>query len=168
MGDGPRSYDAILDEDLVCLATLAHQDRKGFMQRNPHHGGLNDRIVLVALCQGAALHYLNGTNGVQDFDVWTFYDGSGTAPAYPPRRRGRALFESVRFADCDKRVDLLGRSLPPSLEKDPLIRVRDYLNKRPTRSAYELSCKAVVVLEPANHRGQIIWPLPADQDGYPT
>ena len=25
------------------------------------------------LCQGAALHYVNGRNGVKDFDVWSFY-----------------------------------------------------------------------------------------------
>ena len=25
------------------------------------------------LCQGAALHYVNGRNGVKDFDVWSIY-----------------------------------------------------------------------------------------------
>lgn len=158
MGDGPRSYDAILEQDLVDLATIAQNDRLAFVRRNPHHFGLNDRVVMVALCQGAALHYADGTNGVQDFDVWTFYDGGGTSPTYPPRRCGRAWLESARFADCGKRVDLLGRTLPPSLENDPLERVRDYLGKSRTRSAWELSRKAVVVLEPANHRGEIIWP----------
>lgn len=158
MGDGPRSYDPILDDDLVELANLAQIDRQSFVERNPHHCGLTNRVVLVALCQGAALHYADGTTGVQDFDVWTFYDGGGTFPAYPPRRCGRAWLESARFADCDKRVDLLGRTLPPSVESNPVGRVRDFLDKRATPSAYELSRKAVVVLEPAKYRGEIIWP----------
>ena len=35
---------------------------------------------MPALCQGAALHYVDAKNGVKDFDVWSFYtqraDGS--------------------------------------------------------------------------------------------
>jgi hypothetical protein len=34
---------------------------------------LEDSLVCVALCQGAALHFVDGENGVKDFDVWTFY-----------------------------------------------------------------------------------------------
>ncbi len=33
-----------------------------------------DRVIAVTLCQGAALHYLNGRNGVKDFDLWTFFE----------------------------------------------------------------------------------------------
>ena len=29
--------------------------------------------IVVALCQGAALHYFDKINGVKDFDVWFFY-----------------------------------------------------------------------------------------------
>ncbi len=28
--------------------------------------------LAVALCQGAAMHYYDNTNGVKDFDVWFF------------------------------------------------------------------------------------------------
>ena len=29
--------------------------------------------LCIALCQGAAMHYYDNTNGVKDFDVWFFY-----------------------------------------------------------------------------------------------
>jgi len=36
------------------------------------------------LCQGAALHYVNGKNGVKDFGVWSFYAQHDDWP-FPPR-----------------------------------------------------------------------------------
>jgi len=35
--------------------------------------GAPGRLLGRALCQGAALRYVNGSNGVKDFDVWSFY-----------------------------------------------------------------------------------------------
>jgi hypothetical protein len=34
--------------------------------------------------QGAALHYVNGQNGIKDFDVWSFYAQYDDWP-FPPR-----------------------------------------------------------------------------------
>ena len=69
---------------------------KPFIVRNPHHAGLRARVLAVALCQGAALHYVDGKNGVKDFDVWTFFANDGASPAYPVRRRGEGSFEGSR------------------------------------------------------------------------
>src|ERR1700727_1064079 len=49
-----------------------------------------------ALYQGAALHYLDGKNGVKDFDVWSFYAALGDGP-FPYRWRGTADFGPSRF-----------------------------------------------------------------------
>lgn len=72
---GERSYEKIESKDLTRLGTLASKDRERFFSRNPDLSRLyRDRVlgVAVALCQGAALHFVDGQNGIKDFDVWTF------------------------------------------------------------------------------------------------
>ena len=60
-------------EDLHRLGEIARQDREEFFHRCPRYRPLQGDIIAVALCQGAALHYVNGSNGIKDLDVWTFY-----------------------------------------------------------------------------------------------
>ena len=156
MSVGPRSYDRFGAEDLAHLADIARRDLEAFIARNPHHQSLKDRILLVALCQGAAVHYLNGTNGVKDFDVWTFFADDGASPPYPARRRGVEPFEGTRFTSSTRRVDLLGRTLKAEAASDPIEIVRGYLRSA-SGSGWHLAQKAVVVLEPAERRGEVIW-----------
>jgi hypothetical protein len=49
---------------------LAAECEAGLFGRNPRGAG---RYAGRLLCQGAALHYLDGRTGVKDFDVWSFY-----------------------------------------------------------------------------------------------
>ena len=160
MSDEERSYDRFEQDDLTHLADLARQDLDAFIKRNPHHAGLKKRVLVVALCQGAALHFVDGKNGVKDFDVWTFFADDGASPSYPVRRRGAAQFEGVRFADSTRRVDLLGRTLRVGEDGDPVAAVRAYLKDARTLTAWHLAQKAAVVLEPASRRGEVIWPAP--------
>lgn len=75
MSESSRSQVRITRSDLDRLALLAEADRDDLFERRPDTGRLYaDRLFAVALCQGAALHYVDGTNGVKDFDVWSFYD----------------------------------------------------------------------------------------------
>ena len=60
-------------EDLARLRRIATQDRELFFARNPDVAIYSDRLITVALCQGAALHFVDRKNGVKDLDVWTFY-----------------------------------------------------------------------------------------------
>jgi hypothetical protein len=50
------------------------------------------RRLIVTLAQGAALHYLNGRNGVKDLDVWTFYAAVPGARFPADRRETHADF----------------------------------------------------------------------------
>jgi hypothetical protein len=60
--------------DLLRLAKLAADVEAGLLARHPYGAGrYAGRLVCRALCQGAALHYLDERNGVKDFDVWSFY-----------------------------------------------------------------------------------------------
>ena len=65
-----RSYEPITDEHLARLAAIAAKDRLRFGQTRPEY---RRRHLATILAQGAALHFVNGTNGVKDLAVWSFY-----------------------------------------------------------------------------------------------
>jgi hypothetical protein len=92
-----RSYEKIIASDLRRLAALAKADRDDLFSRRPETGCLySDRLFAVALCQGAGLHYLNGTNGINDLDVWSFYQ-EHPLRAFPYRRRAEIDFGIAKF-----------------------------------------------------------------------
>ena len=121
-------------------------------------------VFAVALCQRAALHFLDGKNGVKDFDVWTFYRAKSGRP-FPYRRRGIADFGSPKFGRTDdkphfvgRRVDFMGRSLESHSFEDPVAVLRSYLRAARTTSARLLAQKAVVLIEPLSQLGTVVWP----------
>jgi hypothetical protein len=66
--DADRSLARIDVAELMRLAVLAADAE--FFERNPRGSGrYAGRQLGRALCQGAALHYVNGKNGVKHFDV---------------------------------------------------------------------------------------------------
>ncbi len=159
-----RSMAPITDEHLRRLARIAEADRDGLFVRNPHLAGYRDRILVTTLCQGAALHYVNGANGVKDFDVYTFY-AEDPAVGYPYRRRGVTDFGGSEFGQhpddhefVGRRVDLLGRTLKVAASADPVSAVSKYLQTARTSTAKELAKKAVVVIDEGPQFGQVAWP----------
>jgi hypothetical protein len=90
MTETARSLARIDRSDLLRLAALAAEAEAGLFTRHPHGAGrYAGRLLCRALCQGAALHYLDRKNGVKDFDVWSFYAALGDGP-FPYRWRGTA------------------------------------------------------------------------------
>lgn len=165
MEEPDRSLAKIEGSDLERLALLSKEDREEFFSRSPRWKLLySGSILCVALCQGAALHYVNGENGVKDFDVWTFYSEHPDAP-FPCRRVGKKDFGPSKFGRhrhdtgyAGRRVDLIGRSIRFAPGSDPVQSIQAYLNERRTKTASELSQKAVVLLEPRDLLGKIVWP----------
>ena len=163
-GARDRSMEKITKTDLRKLAKIAQVDREDLFRRMPHLRHYRGRVICVALCQGAALHYVDRRNGVKDFDVWTFY--AEQKSVFPYRRVGRADFGESKFGRRPKdakrfvgrRVDLMGRSLrvPPSAQ--PLKVINEYLSRPRTKSSKRLAKKAVVVIDSPELRGVIAWP----------
>lgn len=163
-----RCYLPITKDELTRLAIISEQDREDFFTRISRWERLyRNRILCVTLCQGAALHYLDGKNGIKDWDVWTFYREHPEAP-FPYRRIGHAAFGDPRFGRSLGRsqylgrcVDLIGRSIYANKDEDPVTAVRRYLKEGRTKSARLLAEKAVILIDPAPRRGEIIWPIGA-------
>ena len=166
-GDLDRSLARIERADLLWLAALAADAEAELFRRNPQGSGrYAGRLLGRALCQGAALHYVNQRNGVKDFDVWSFYAQYDDWP-FPARWRGMRDFGPSRFGRYSgdpplysgRRVDLLGRSLPAEPGADPAGVLRRYLAAGRTGSAKALAAKAAVLIHPENRAGEIVWPV---------
>src|SRR5437588_10952062 len=111
-----RSMLPISSRDLQRLGELAARDRNELFRRKPETRRLyQDRLFAVALCQGAALHFLDGRNGIKDFDIWSFFSEHPERP-FPYRRRAEVDFEDSKFGVTEgfphfvgRKVDLIGR-----------------------------------------------------------
>ena len=168
-----RSLAKFDASDLKRLADIAARDRARFFARNPRWGTLyRDRLIAVALCQGGALHFVNGINGVKDLDVWAFYAEHPEAPL-PWRRRGKVDYGASKFGRhpddhelIGRRVDLLARSIAANVSADPVSTVQKYLQEGNTESARALQSGGVVLLEPEPLRGQVAWPIGAGSLGF--
>lgn len=160
-----RSFERITRPDLKRLARIAREEREDLFQRHREWALLyRKRVICSALCQGAALHFINGTTGVSDFDVWTFYAQHSEA-AFPHHLVTHRDFGQSRFgrdaaspAYRGRRVDLTGRSLPCEPGDDPVTILQEYLHRGDTPSSRELRLKAVVLIEPDQYLGYVVWP----------
>ncbi len=165
VGREGRSFLRIADADLRRIAAIAAADRAEFFQRRPGWATYKNRVLCSALCQGAALHFVNRREGINDFDVYTFY-AEGPGQRWSARVRRSRDFQNPKFGKTTgrpnftgRRVDLMGRSLQAKRRSDPVLTLHNYLRCGASRTARFLATKAVVILEPVRLRGTVVWPL---------
>ena len=168
-----RSFEPITKSDLRKIARIAHTERQDFFERHPEWAMLyRKRLICVALCEDAALHFVNGSTGVDVFDVWTFYAEHPEAP-FPFQKLAKADFGKSKFgrdtarpdAYEGRRIELRGRSLDCKPGDDPIGVLQRYLRSGETPSARELRDKAVVLIEPERFLGYAVWPSLAMPSG---
>ena len=168
-----RSFVRITKSDLKKLARFARSEREEFFERHPEWAMLyRKRLICVALCKDAALHFVNGSTGIDGFDVWTFYAEHPEAP-FPFQQLVKADFGTSKFgrdaanpeAYRGRRIELRGRSLACTPGDDPIEVLQCYLKSGETPSARELRDKAVVLIEPEQFIGYVVWPSLAMPNG---
>src|SRR6267142_2566269 len=72
MEESERSFAKIEESDLERLALLSREDRDEFFSRQPRWQQLYaNRLLCVALCQGAAVHYVEGRHGLRPIRTLT-------------------------------------------------------------------------------------------------
>lgn len=162
-----RSYEQLIIADLKRLGQIAETDWADLFTRKPEfHRLYGDRLFAVALCQGGALHYLDGKNGIKDFDVWSFFKPNPEL-RFPYRRRAQLDFNDRKFGQSEdaphfvgRRIDHMGRTIADTDYSDPVAVLRRYLRNGATESARRLAEKAVILIEPASLCGTVVWPEP--------
>lgn len=157
-----RSFLPVERSDLKRLLQIAKQDREAFFTNHPEWAKFYaKRVLCVALCQGAAKHYYDGTTGINDFDVYTFYKRHPQKNWYAKRIKfydfGNPKFgKSVdKPGFMGRRVDCLSRAIDVSGMEDAVSALHRYLAEGKTETAKLLSAKAVVLLVP--DCGRVIW-----------
>ena len=104
-----RSSAQIGLDDLARLSGIAHADLKKYISRDPASREFFEmKILCVALCQGAALHFVDKANGVKDFDIFTFFAVEG-GRRFPERRLGIHDFGPSHFGRHPEDRGFIGR-----------------------------------------------------------
>ena len=161
-----RSYERITRIDLKRLARIARAERDDFFSRHKEYAILyRKRILCTALCEDAALHYINGLTGVSSFDVFTFYAEHPEA-SFPHWHQERYDFGRSKFgrlasapeAFKGRPVNLAGRSINASPADHPLEALQHYLRRASNPVPKRLAEKAVVLMEPELLAGYLAWP----------
>jgi len=121
-----------------------------------------ERPLVVALCQGAAMHYCDKVNGIKDFDVWFFYPFN--QKHLPYRTYWNWDYQNPKFG-CHpsipdysgRKVDVLVRSIKNYTHNEPIKTIHQFLEDENTASSRELAKKAAVMLSPESLLGQVVW-----------
>lgn len=175
-----RAKVPLTKRHLSRLSKIAAEDHEGFYERRPEY---RERLIAVALAQGAALHYLDRRTGVKDLDVWSFFALPPGATRFPEDKRSkhldfgpsdlgrqrynlaqaptatkRALWARWSEEHQGRRVDLMMRGLPCRVKDNPAAVIRTWLKQgKPNSSPALLRLKAVIFIDPIARRGEVIW-----------
>ncbi len=198
MSELAPSLERITKSDLRRLTRIAADERNDFFSRHPEWKLLYARrlictrtynyqrprpsewkllyarrLICTALCGRSALHFCNGTAGVEEFDVWSFYAAHSEAP-FPHHRQSYRDFGNSKFDKADgagnyagRRIRLTGRSLsalpgdnPPGDNPgdNPVVSLQSYFRAGRSTSARKLRDSAAVLIEPENYLAYVAWP----------
>lgn len=168
VGPDKRSFERIELDDLRRLATLAYNDLSDLFARKPELSAIyKNRLIAIALCQGAAEHFVKPGRGVNDFDLWLFFR-SHTDRRFPYRRLSRIDFGVSRFGRnpddsgyAGRRVDVIGRDISCGAGEEAAAAIHRYLATNKNKSPKLLAQRPVVLIYPEPELGRIAWdPLP--------
>ena len=160
-----RSMDHITSEDFERLAKHVEVEIADFLGSGKQTP-FRERQIAVVLCQGAALHYLDGSNGVKDFDVYVFFaelPGIKGPHNRSARKRDFGVSKFGRYSGDDalfsgRRIDIFWRTIPTEHRLDPAVAIPAYLRSgKPRSTPWHLSQKAVILLRPKSRLGEVVW-----------
>ena len=146
--------------ELESLLALAIGDEERFFREHDNCVvPYRNRLLCIALCQGAALQFLGQGYGVADFDVHFFYAKNPDKPRLS-RAVKRTIADVGGFAAIP--VDYVRTVVPGATltgdTRSTVEQLQAFLQQRPTANAFHLAQKAVVGLSPSPLFGRVLWP----------
>ncbi|MBB4566354.1 hypothetical protein [Rhizobium leucaenae] len=154
----PRSPEPILNEDLSLFATASFAKLTDVFNRTAVASLYRDRLLLLVLAQGGALHFANGVNGLKDIDIWAFFANGPDRP-FPHRARWTTDFGPSKFGKSPdeagftgRRIDILGRSIDVGINEPPEESVKRWLSGW-SKSAIALRKKPMFIIAPPEKLG---------------
>ncbi|MGP4671808.1 hypothetical protein ACSV5N_07570 [Agrobacterium salinitolerans] len=153
--------EKINEADLDLFANAALKRLAEIYERAPVAGLYRERLLMLALAQGGALHFLDQKNGLKDIDIWAFYRG-GLEKPFPFRTVWTKDFGQSKFGRnphdggfSGRRMDIIGRAVECRPEDDLITPTMRWLHGH-SRSAWALRQKAVVCIYPPSVRGRVL------------
>ncbi|MEK7078304.1 MAG: hypothetical protein AAB911_01920 [Patescibacteria group bacterium] len=144
-------------DDLNGLKKIALQEHKNFFKRNRKSKKLSkaytSKLFCIALCQGAAIHYIDHKNGIKDFDVWLFYKKDDKVN-FPDRSK-----KSIENGYRKIRIDFIKRSIPSHYflknKRPDAVLLKFFSDRDPKRK--NILKKAIIGLYPKSIFDTKIW-----------
>ncbi|WP_288582015.1 hypothetical protein [uncultured Methylobacterium sp.] len=167
-----RSFRQIEADHLRLLATIAMESIAGVTRDGNKSYVYRDRLLLLCLCQGAALHHqqkLAGLpeeecRGIHDFDVWGFFRTHPDRP-FPPRWRGEHDLGVPHFGRrpedghfVGRKVDVIGRSVDCRPNEDGAGSVLRWVQNGGGSSPRHIRQRPIFVISDGPDFGRMIWP----------
>lgn len=156
-----RVYLPVRKRHLRFLVQVTKIELEAFFRRNPRQvSRYRNRFLAAALCQGAALHYLNRKNGVKDFDIHLFY------VQHPKHKQMSRAVKPLIMEVPDfgiREIDFIRTVVPERFAQGADHSVsgvlQRFLQRRPTSNARFLTEKAVIGLIPEHLFARVVWPI---------
>lgn len=160
-----RTYEKLGVSDLQEMKCHALKELSRFYVKVGKPAGkykvYKHKLIAICLCQGAAQHFVNGTTGIKDLDIWFFFKEDANVKI-PDIKNMRYSVDKLLKNLGVKRIDFLKKSIKASVlsnskTQQPQDLLRAYLQHANTTTSKELAKKPVVGLYPEKIFGVIIW-----------
>ena len=159
------SFERIRKTDLRRLARIANEEREDLFARRPDLRLLYERRLLFTTLMGqGALHFLNGTSGIEQFELCLFFAAHAEA-AFPHHWLSYRDFGKSKFGRMEaetnyagRRICIIGRSIKKQPREDAVAALQRYLRAGRTPTARWLRDGALVLISPERYLGYVAWP----------
>jgi hypothetical protein len=141
------SHIPIEQDDLDILYDVITEWLHTFQTKNTKYKDM--KLMGICMCQGSAQHFVDKGEGrgLNDFDIWIFFEKQADVPDFPVRLVYTAFFPNNKFGtstNCinkpGRRIDIMGRSIKESS-------ISEWLHKSKNKSAHELRKAPVILLK---------------------